>query len=155
MFNNTNRWLRPDDWTTPLYRANCLKVSKVFLLYNVTYLSNTVVLFHSDVIVYFLLCSYLLNILSMPEYFALSSDTLIVVNHCCTRLSSSLNPFFPQFFSRPVKLFYLFTTENSFDRAQNCSDPICCLFIAFFFPSVISHENWHFNVKSFFLHVGK
>ncbi len=59
--------------------------------------------------------------------------------HKIVLLSKSL---FPQFFSHPVKLFYLFATENSFDRAQNCSDPICCLFIAFFFFfSVISHEN--------------
>lgn len=56
---------------------------------------------------------------------------------------------FPHFLNYPVERLYLFTMGNSFDRPQNCPDLICSLFKAFF-PSVISHENWHFNVKSFF-----
>lgn len=127
-----------------------------FTLRYVTYISITFVLFHSDVI-FFLFCNAVIywtfcqcqNILLCP------ATPLNVVNHCCTRLSSSKS-LFPKFLNYPVKLVYLFTMENSFDRAQNCSDPICSLFKAFFFPSVISHENWHFNVKSFFFfHVGK
>ncbi len=150
MFNNTNRWLRPDDWTTPLYRTNFPKVSKVFLSLSFFTLQCDILKQYSCTIS--LGCNCLFFVMQLfIEHFVNARIFSIVQRHpnsCKSQLHKIVllsKSLFPQFFNLPVKLFSLFATANSFDRAQNCSDPICCLFIAFFF--FLSNFSWELTLQ--------